>query len=262
MNLSKRLHRAAFTLIELLVVISIIALLVAILLPALGSARKTALDAECKSNLRSGAQGMYMYVTDDFDRRIPPMHERLNTPWREWSDQLSKYLDSGFDGVTAFGEDYLRCPAQEEDCFRTYGINYGGTNNGSGGIVYYDPSYAAQVYPGVRYDDVMSTQMMVVDAHARNWGTGDPGWGGILYTPGGWTPNVDWDGDGLNDSYSAWVNPGTLATIGPGPYNGWGPWHFRGGNANFKDGHVETVSIEQWVTNNNAIWGSRPFTPR
>lgn len=49
---SRRRQVPAFTLIELLVVISIIALLVAILLPALGAARDAGMRAQCLSNLR------------------------------------------------------------------------------------------------------------------------------------------------------------------------------------------------------------------
>jgi len=60
--------RKAFTLIELLVVISIIALLIAILLPALGAARDSARNIQCLSNVKQHATGAYAHVTDYKDQ--------------------------------------------------------------------------------------------------------------------------------------------------------------------------------------------------
>ena len=108
------LRKKAFTLIELLVVISIIALLIAILMPALNTAREQAKRVVCTVNLRSIGLALRLYEEDN-NLLLPPQYladgsakaigEGYDTsydeylPWHSYGAYNGDYLDSNNDPI-------------------------------------------------------------------------------------------------------------------------------------------------------------------
>ena len=87
----------SFTLIELLIVIAIIAILAAMLLPALNKARERARTATCINNSKQIGSGINMY-TGDFNDQLPATITTIMKPTEE-PRSISEY----FNGISAVG---------------------------------------------------------------------------------------------------------------------------------------------------------------
>lgn len=119
---------SAFTLIELLVVVAIVALLVSLLLPALGTARKSAQAVACLSNMRQLAMFSAAYA-DDHDDLLPrSSHSAFAERARPWAYAFVPYATGrvyeGPDGAwQSLREGLYRCGLDRREEGWSYGVN-------------------------------------------------------------------------------------------------------------------------------------------
>ena len=158
MPLARSRGRLAFTLIELLVVISIIALLIGILLPALAAARNTARGAACLSNIRQLGIASTTYSVDNkdywpiarLDPRTGPSY-KWYAPEGAWYVMIDDYLNYERNGTNLFeviGPDsnIIHCPNQD---------------NRRDGFVY--PDYAHTQYIFLQPSGVEQARLRLLD---------------------------------------------------------------------------------------------------
>jgi prepilin-type processing-associated H-X9-DG protein/prepilin-type N-terminal cleavage/methylation domain-containing protein len=148
----------AFTLVELMVVIGIIALLIAMLMPALVRSRQQAQTTECLSNLRQIGLGFQMYSNDNHGSIVPfQLYDAgISTPLHDnWATILvdGKYIaapdETSSNANLSYGNSVLRCPSGVNQKWTTITPEYVGAQFSAVGAEFWR---VASTLSGKTYD--------------------------------------------------------------------------------------------------------------
>jgi prepilin-type N-terminal cleavage/methylation domain-containing protein/prepilin-type processing-associated H-X9-DG protein len=235
-----------FTLVELLVVISIIAILMAVLIPALSKAREQAKKVVCANNLKTMALGDQMYANDCDDYHVPILNGRSQNDWMWFQNPLFMRMiamkgrknTEASQGYTAdtLPKDY-KCPSDKRTIGNggllkqanviqgvSYGMNSVGLRSGPppagcGGWCYHSPG------PG----KVHALKTIEVIRPSEKFFFMDSEWFAVDYTGANYTLFWEIQGDSMNASQ--WDVPAYR--------------HSEGANVAFYDGHTNYMTKQQ-----------------
>ncbi|MBR6372031.1 MAG: type II secretion system protein [Victivallales bacterium] len=270
-----------FTLIELLVVIAIIAVLAAMLLPALRKARAKAKDIGCINNLKQIGIGFMQYCLEHDDLIPTRSVNRSGSTWNPrglvgyprtltWVHLVSPYFGVNINNITLHSkpadahfdvlpkEEFagvMKCPAMRDNIYYVGMIDYGMHEYNVGGHTYSTASSYWKLQTNRLTDpEAPAEKALLVDCKYQSFSSKHLN-NGVQCSILGGVPDPDPFIRQASKSYGYWFHQGTQG-MGYGRHNG-------SLNGLFIDGHAEWISSARVMTSmSSGTWkyqGDRLF---